>query len=333
MKSRDVWGVERITYRTPVIAAVVTVLCLATSGCMQKLQKQATVLSAATAPVVDLAAQSYKDANEIHDLRVDYDAVVNFDKTSPVYNPRTIKPLLSEKDMDARLAVLKALQVYVKQVQAIANGTESKGLDDASASLGSGLAGLGNTFLPPGSSSQTATITQGGTSVTETTTVAADAISPAAQNGIGVAVKALGQFLISRKVNKELPGLVAKMDPSIQTLCNFLSKDVDTLKSQEQNDFNFMINHQTQFLMDNKTMDAGARRELIMKLPEMVRKQRTADEELDALKAAALNLAKTHSDLVKDEQAKTPESFATKLGELADAGENLGKFYSSLPSK
>jgi len=312
--------------------AAVTVLCLVASGCMQSLQKHATALSAATAPVVDLAAQSYKDANEIHDLRVDFDAAVEFDKTDPVYNPRKIKPLLSEKDMDVRLAVLKALQCYVKQLVAISNGTESKELDDASASLGSSLASLGDTFLPAGTSSQTATITTDGSSVTETTTVAADAISADEQTGIKLAMKALGQFLTSRKIKQELPGLVGKMDPQIETLCRFLVKDAGVLKSQESIDFNFMINQETLFLRENKSMDAGARRALIMKLPEMVRKQRAADEELDQLKSAAANLTLTHHALAADVQGNNPESFKAKLSELATVGENLGKSYSSLPA-
>jgi hypothetical protein len=307
-------------------------MCLLAAGCMGPEHKHAVALATATAPVVDKAEDAYKGANAIHDLRVDYDASVAFDKTDPVYNPRSIAPLLSEKDIDVRLAVLKALQCYVQDVVAITGGTESKELDDASTSMGSSLAGLGNAFLPAGSSSVTKTVTTNGVAATVTTTEAADAISTTEQNAMSAAVNALGQFLGSRKVKKELPGLVEKMDPQIETMCKTLSKDVDALKSDELIDFNFMINEQTVFLRENKSMDAGERQALIMKLPEMVRKQRAADEELDDLKAGLGKLVLTHHAFAAELQGNNPESIGSKLSDLSAAGGNLGKYYSSLSS-
>ena len=312
-------------------------ICLLASGCTSSLHKQATALSSATAPVVDAAEHAYKDANAIHDLRVNYDAAVEFDKTDKVYNPRNIQPLLSEKAIDVRLAMLKALQLYVKNVTALTNGTESKELDEASSSLAGSVAGLGNLFLPPGSSSstETVTVTSGGVSNTETETVTTptNAISSGAQNGIGVAVNALGQYLGSRKVKQELPGIIIKMDPQIELMCSAMGKDVDALKSAELIDFNFMINQQTLFLRENKTMDAGERRALIMKLPEIVRKHQAADEQLDDLKAGLLKLEMTHHALAADAQGNNPEGLKAKIGELASAGEGLGKYYSSLSAK
>jgi len=37
-------------------------------------------------------------------------------------------------------------------------------------------------------------------------------------------------------------------------------------------------------------------------------------------------------DRATEAQHNTPETLKEKLGELADAGNNLGKFYSSLPT-
>jgi hypothetical protein len=232
-----------------------------------------------------------------------------------------------------RLAVLKALQCYVKELVAITNGTESKDLDDASTSLANSLAGLGNTFLPKGSSSKTETVTTDGSPVTQTTTTAANAISTAEQNQMGVAINALGQFLASRKIKKELPGLVEKIDPQIEALCVALSKDVDALKSDELIDFNFMINQQTLFLRENKSMDAVERRALIMKLPEIARKQRAADAQLDELKKGLGKLVLTHHAFAAEVQGNNPESIGAKLGDLAAAGQNLGKYYASLSAK
>ena len=162
--------------------------------------------------------------------------------------------------------------------------------------------------------------------------MAADAISDGEKNGISAAVNALGQYLGSRKVKKELPPLIEKMDPQIKTLCEFIEKDVDTLKSQETIDYNFMINQQTLFLEQNKSMAVEARRVLIMQLPEIVRKEQAADDELDALKAATSKLFMTHHALAAEAQGNNPESLTMKVGELGTAGENLGKFYASLSS-
>ena len=326
---RETHGMKRTRRAWMLVPAVASLLV---AGCTSGLQKHATALAGATAPVVDGAEKAYQDANAIHDLRVDYDAAVEFDQKDPVYNPRKIKPLLSEKDMDTRLAVLKALQLYVKDVVAVTNGTESKELDEASSSMGSSLAAVGNTFLPAGSSSSTAQITTDGTTVTKTTTVAADAISDGEKNGISAAVNALGQYLGSRKVKKELPPLIIKMDPQIEQLCKFIESDVDVLKSQETIDYNFMINQQTLFLEQNKSMAVEARRALIMQLPGIVRKEQAADEELDGLKAATSKLFMTHHALAAEAQGNNPESLTMKVGELGTAGENLGKFYASLSS-
>lgn len=311
--------------------------CLLASGCTSALHKQATALSSATAPVVDAAEKAYKDANAIHDLRVDYDAAVEFDQKSPVYNPRKIKPLLSEKDLDIRLSVLKGLQLYVKTVTALTNGTDSKELDAAASSFAGSLAGVADALLPESSSSTTETVTttEGGASTTETvrTSVAADAVSATEKNALAAAVKGLGLYLGSRKVKKELPGLIEKMDPVVEKLCHFLGEDVDTLKSAEKLDFNFIINQQTLFLEQNKSMDPAARRTLIMQLPGVVRRMQASGEELDTLKAAALKLEMTHHALATEAQGNNPESLKTKIGELSAAGESLGKYYSSLPAK
>ncbi|HEY9125719.1 MAG TPA: hypothetical protein VIM62_01250 [Acidobacteriaceae bacterium] len=311
--------------------------CLLASGCTSTLHKQAGAFSSATAPVVDAAAQAYKDANAIHDLRVNYDAAVDFDKTDKVYNPRAIKPLLSERAIDVRLAMLKALQLYVKNINALTTGTGSKELDGASSSLAGSITGLGNLFLPPGSSSSTETIsvTAGGQTSTETETVTSPtgAISTGQQNAIATGLNALGQYLGSRKVKKELPAIIIKMDPAIEQMCSAMAKDVDALKSAEGIDFNFMINQQTLFLRENKQMDAGERRALIMKLPEIVRKHQAADEQLDDLKAGLVKVQMTHHALAAEAQGNNPESLKTKIGELSAAGESLGKYYSSLPAQ
>jgi hypothetical protein len=312
------------------------VLCLCASGCMKPIAEHATVVAAATAPVVDQATAAYAAANAIHDQAENYDAVTQFEKASPpapVYNPRTVEPLLSQQQMELRLAVLKGLQAYTKSVVAVSN-PDSKDLDEASKSLGGSLAGLGDTFLPSGMTAPSAEtiVVAGGSTTNETISKQTDAISPDEQKGISVAIDALGQYLVSRKVKSELPGIVAKMDPEIKVLCELLAKEIDILSSQETIDFNLVIDRQTLFLRTASGLDPEVRREQIMKLPELARQQKQAAQQLKVLRAGLVKLELTHHALAAELQGNNPESIKQKIADLGAAGGNLGKFYSSLAS-
>ena len=324
-------------------------LCL--TGCVSSsLQKRSAALAAATAPVVDQAAAAYRSANALYDLRVDYDAVSYFDRRpgQPVYNPRDTQPLLSETDIDRRLAVLRAFQCYVRTLAAIVNGVSSPALDGASRSAGDSLTSLGNdlaptiesTFglaVPTGAATQTTVATTKGdvtTTVTKATHAAPpDPITPAMRNGIATAANALGQFLASRTIKRELPAKIQAMDLSLQTLCTLLEGDLDVLQYEAELDDNSIIDRETLFLRENPTMDPQVRRERIMLLPEMVRRRRNADQQLIRLRAAIARLASTHAALAAEAQHSTPESLKGKLADLTAAGASLGTFYSSLPAK
>src|SRR5438445_12239588 len=75
----------------PCPRARAVVLCLlvsaALSGCRLHMEDSTLALDAATAPVIDQAAAAYRDANKLHNLRIDYDAVAEFDAPETVYNP------------------------------------------------------------------------------------------------------------------------------------------------------------------------------------------------------------------------------------------------------
>jgi hypothetical protein len=321
-------------------------LSLFLTGCLSPLAKHSTALSTATAPVVDQAAAAYRSAEALHDVRVDYDAVAEFDQQEPVYNPRNIQPLLSDKDMEVRLAVLAAFQAYAKSLVAITSGTDSPQLDAASKSVGENLSSLGNLLAPsvesvlgiataPASTTETTVTTTSGNTTSTTTSSSstpAPVITPAIENGIRTGVDALAQFLASRKIKKELPQIIEKMDPHVEALCDLLEKDIGLIQDQEKRDYNRIINQQTLFLRESK-LDPEQRREQIMKLPEVVRQQRTSEQQLDGLKTAIGRLALTHHALAAEAQGNNPESLKDKLADLESAGDSLGKFYSSLPAK
>ena len=316
------------------VAAVVA-LCLCAAGCMKPVAEHTAAVAAATAPVVDQATAAYAAANKIHDMAENYDAVTAFDKPSPpnpVYNPRTVAPLLSQSQLELRLAVLKALQSYSQTLVAV-SGTQSADLDAASKSLGNGLTALGNTFLPAGTSAPvTETTTENGVSTTETTVTSTNAITPGEQNLLSTAINSLGQYLVAKKTKEELPAIVEKMDPQVKQLCELLAKEIDILSSQETIDFNLVIDRQTLFLRTATTLDPEVRREQIMKLPDFARQQQQAAQQLKQLRAGLVTLELTHHALAAELQGNNPESIKQKFADLGAAGGNLGKFYSSLAS-
>lgn len=303
-------------YAAATLAALLIIVA-GGSGRLSALHRKSTAFSVATTPVVDGAAAAYRDANTLHDLRVDYDAAARFDAREPVYNPRNTEVLLPRKGIEARLAVIAALQEYANSLVAVTSGTDSPALQASAKSTGENLSSLSNALTSRGSS----------TSSTQT-----ELITPEVQNGISAALEALGQFLVSRKIKRELPQKIVAMDPHVQALCTLLKRDVEILTEQERSDYNRIIDQQTQFLRENPTMDPEERRAEIMKLPGFVRDQRAAEEKLTALHEAADNLAKTHHALAEEVQNGSRESLMEGLEELVSAGSNLGSFYSSLPT-
>jgi len=324
---------------------------LAAAGCSSPLAKHSAAFSAAVAPVVDQSAAAYNAADALNDKRNDYEAVVAYQNKDASYNPRNAPELLSEKDIQARLAVLAALQTYSQSLVAITSGTDSKELDAASKSVGSNLTSLGNHLAPSidsvlgisaaaGSTVETTVTTVSGATTTTTSStkhVPSPPLTPDIRNGISTAVDALGQFLVSRTIAQELPGKIEEMDPHVQALCTALANDIQTLQSIEERDYNRILDLEKQFILEDQQphshVDPIAHRAEIMQLPELARQQRNADAQLDALSQAITKLAQAHHDLAAAAQSKNPASFNDKLDSLAAAGSNLGNFYSSLPSK
>src|SRR5215469_138496 len=300
------------------IPAVCIALFSAVSACRTHIEDSTLALDAATAPVIDQAADAYNAANALHNLRVDYEAVEGFDLKDPVYNPRKIDILLSQRDIAVRVAVLQSFQVYTKSLCAIVSGTNPSELTKAAQSVGGQLGSLGNSLVP--AIEKAGGIAQNDLPTSSSTAV----ISPEIQNGITTAVDALGKFLIERKIKAELPGKIAAMDPHIQALAVLLVSDIDVLKNEEGHDYNLIINKHTASIRAAGDLGFGERREEIMKLPDFVRKGRDAQDKLTALQNAIKELAETHKQLVA--QVNNSESFKQQLEDLAKAADELGSF-------
>jgi hypothetical protein len=340
-----------IPARTPGLCAragtALLALCLslAAAGCAStQLANHAAAFSAVTAPVVDQAAEAYRSAESLHELRTAYDAEKQFDQNNPPYDPANTQVLLTDQMIQARLDVLKALQLYAKQLVVITGGTDSPALDAASKSIGSNLTQVANNLGPslesvlgiaPAAAASTTQTTVTTTTGSSTTTTSSSSSTPApligsdTQNAITLAANALGQFLVDRTIAKELPQKVETMDPHIESLCQLLDKEVGILEDQQTRDYKDIIDRETDFILQNK-LDPVARRDEIMKLPAFARQQKEAAQELAELHDAIFRFYMTHHALAAAAQGNNPTSFQQKLQELEPAGDSLGKLYASL---
>jgi hypothetical protein len=123
-----------------------------------------------------------------------------------------------------------------------------------------------------------------------------------------------------------------KLDPQIISLCKTMISEVDDMSNAETIDFNYLLGQEKQFVMDPSiTLSEVERRNEVAKMQELVREQDAAELQLAGLRGAILKLALTHHALAEDLAKANPKSLKDKLNELIAAGQNLGKFYSSLP--
>ncbi|MGH9561501.1 MAG: hypothetical protein ACRD3S_08605, partial [Terracidiphilus sp.] len=240
------------------------VLCLSLAGCpTTQLNKHANALSVSLAPVVDQSAAAYEDAVAVHHLREGYEAALAYENRDASYNPRNLPVFLPEKEIQARLAVLAALEVYSKSLIEITRSGDSPDLDAAATSAGSALTSVGNDLAPsientlgiqasePSTTTTTVSTVSASTSTTTSTTTssAAPLLSSQVRNGLSTAVDALGQYLVSRKVASELPARIQAMDPTILLFCRTLANDVSALDDIEQRDYDRILDLEKQFLL------------------------------------------------------------------------------------
>jgi len=335
--------VSQLANRSVIVLAAV--LCVFTCGCMKSLKEHGTALASATAPVIEQAAAAYQAANAIHEKRADYDAIPVFEQDHSIDKLKVVHELIEDKDVEVRLKVLTAFQLYVKTLVEITNGTESPELDAASKSLGKDLTGLGNTVAPtienalgipatgPTTTVTTTTSTTGNTttSASTTTTTPAAPITATDKNLISTGANALGQFLTYRAIEKDLPPLIMKLDPDVISVCKTMISEVDAMSDAEKIDFDYMLSQEKQFVMDPSiTLSEVERRNEVAKMLALVREQHAAELQLAGLRGAILKLALTHHALAEDLAKANPEPLKDRLKELIAAGQNLGKFYTSL---
>jgi hypothetical protein len=265
---------------------------------------------------------TYSDAQDLHFV-VTYDGKVN---------PSTISAgWLKAEDLNARLQILQGLKQYASELNSLTGSNDVDNLNKASTEVGDSLTAL----------SKTAPFKK------ITSKVPGNLANEAA-----VAVNALGNWLIELKLKKNLPTLIEKMDPNIQSICKLLITDIGSLNTDPAkpaegsglrqvlwNQYNSIILSQNQYILHNQcnaaeaTMNCfspEARFAEIQKLPALVKQRNASDQALQQVQVTVKALAQAHTELVK--AAQTKQNLTADLGDLLVEAQRLEKYYNSLSS-
>jgi len=264
---------------------------------------------------VNGSEDAYRAANRLYFDEQMSAAALNYD-SQPNWDPHSIKPLLTENQLTVRTTVLNSLKVYAQNIAEIENAPKNAaGLDSAAESAGNNLKGLGSGLDSA----------LGGVGVT---------VSQAQANGFSTAVKALGEYLIAKKVKRDLPARIQAIDPQIEAICKVLVLDITALQTQAENDYSSLLTQQDLFIRKaGDKLSPIERRAEIRRLPLILQKAETSKELFDALKVALQRLALTHHALAAAAQGNNPEALGGRIADLEDAGQTLSNFYGSLPTR
>jgi hypothetical protein len=302
------------------IAAPLTFAVVLLTGCsvtLAPLAKRTESFSTATTTIVDNSKDAYRAAIQLRHKEQVAAAVYAYDKTTG-WSPYTdLQPLLTPDQLDARIKVLDALKAYA---QALTDLTSTK---KQNTTLGTAAAGAGSNLksLSAAAAPDLKTVFPG-----------MAAMSTAEANGVSTAIVALGDLLINQEVRKALPKITQDMNPNIEALCKLIESDIAIFRRQADVDYQNLITTQNQFIQHSH-LDPIARRAEIGNLIDLADEQKANDVLLTKLKTAINTLATTHQALVTALQTNTPETVQQSIADLSAAGQDLGNYYKSLPTK
>lgn len=273
----------------------------------------------------DAASGVLRDSSNAYDTveRATYNAsvsslVLDFDKSG--FDRSKIKPFLPAKDLKIRQDLLRGLQAYTDNLAEVAGDKSFTSLDKQSTALSGALVSLAANGelqkLIPGANADES-------------------------KGLATAVDTLARVLIERRRRAELPGIISKMQPVLEQLCDLLDKDLGNkptngtggsgLRDQLWNMYDELIDNQTDYIAKNGSRLSPTEKSTeISKLPQLVAEQQSADAALAHTQLALRDLVKTHQALLLPEQNS---AFQARVNELVEDGQQIGAFYSGLSSK
>jgi hypothetical protein len=289
-------------------------LALLLTGCsLSPLARHAAAFSSATSQVVDNSENAYRAAVRLNDEAQASLLVARYDSAQPM-DPHSLKHLIDPQGLEARTEVLDGLRTYAQTIADLASGVSSSKLDDAAASVGANLQKMGSAIT--------------------TATPLDFKITPQEANAASTALKALGEFLTSRKVKASVPKIIQEMDPNIEAITNLLLSDIAILRDQAGRDYEQLLSQQDSFIRHaGKDLSPIDRRAEIQRLPQILARKQATDDMLAELADCVKQLALTHHALAAAATSKDAPSLEARIDDLRAIGSRLARYYESLPTK
>ena len=292
-------------------------LCIIASGCsVSPIAKHATAVSTIATQVINNSEDAYRAAIDLHDREQVSAGVLLIQEGKP-WDYDQLTPLLTPEALQARMQILDALKAYTQSLTEVTGGLASPALTTAATASGANLKAIGTSITSaPG-------LNASGFSIT-----------PETANLVSAATLAIGEFLVSKKVNAALPAITAQMDPQVEQLCKLLNDDIVILRRSSKKDYEDLERQEWTFIQSNKDkLNPVQLRDEVEKLPTYRKDEQSADALLAGLHNSLSQLALTHHALAAAAQGNNPETLTARLGELVAAGNDLKTYYKSLPTK
>ena len=262
----------------------------------------------------DTVQSTYYDAEALN-------YAANYASGSTV-DPSTLgQKWLPAEALKARVDILQGLKQYASQLSSLTATNSS--VDTATTALSKSLTDLTS-------------------SLTTDKTFAAKVKLP---ENIGVlGINALANWLIDRKLQKELPSAIENGDKFIQPICSALVADIGIVDADPAHptrgsglrqvlwvQYGDEIKAWDEYVRKNylgANVSPDAKLAAIKQIAALAAQQKTADQTLAQVAVTIKQMAQAHTELVK--AAKTKQNLTADLGALLAEAQRLNTYYQSL---
>jgi hypothetical protein len=158
-----------------------------------------------------------------------------------------------------------------------------------------------------------------------------------AQSG-AAAVNALGAWLVERKLRKDLPELISRMQQPVAEIRDLFKADIGTVNANGQGTglrfalwqtYSQLIQKQQGYLAAKfKDFSPEQRMLEIEKLPALVRARRQGDQTLKQTQASLDQLVKANAELL--DAIKTKQNLRAEIDSLHQESLRIAEYYRSL---
>jgi hypothetical protein len=226
---------------------------------------------------IESVSAAYPAANNVHVLSQEAVLVDEYAKAG--YHPDQIKPFLSDKDMRIRLQALDALKKYTILLNDIASGREEQRFKAGAESSVRVMSTSSGQITTPGAHQRI---------------TFSDLDMYVFLNSLDIVIESTMHI----KIKHRLPTLIAKADPYIQELADLFRSDLNTLRNQDDADYDNQLLLQDQFIDKNMaTMSPVALRREIINLVTIQNAKAKNDKDLNDALSSIEAMSSAHSAL------------------------------------